>query len=667
MRRASTVDLLTILLLLAVAAFFRFYRLDQIPIGLWRDEAANGVEALRVLEGHHALFFGTREPMFIYLVALSVAVLGRNAVAIRVVAAIAGTATIPVSYLLFKEQFRSGQVGGRLVAFLATLWLATSYWHINFSRLGFRGILLPLVSALSFYLLWRGWNLLTAVGERRPSKPFLTLVYFAGAGACLGLTQYTYTPSRFLPLALLPMVCLAMANRVCQRKAHPQSDRGRLGHPSPLLGLVVLGLSCLIVFAPLGTHFWTEPASFFARSRISVLGAEMEKPVLFVVAQNAVRQLSMFGFAADPNTRHDPAGRPAFDIVTVVFFVVGVAITLRRWRQIPYLFNLAWFCVMLLPAILTVSELPHFLRVIGALPVAYALPAMGAERAWHWLTVKPGSGRIRLIFAVLLALYFALMGFFTLRDYFCADMEEIELVKAFDPRFVEVAFLMNRLDEPDAVWIIPLGPNGEQRMAYFVIDFLHQGQAPHRYVRVAEKTVAQELSQACAHKKRAMMLNRTEDPLSQPWFDVYADSAGLIPLLLDRHACLLETLHFDGLDVLVYQLPGNVSFSVPEELDSLHTPCGEGLSSTGIVCQSLFASASHAPLPCGEERGKCLPETTRFKPDPSAKAGTGVESTEKPLLSDQGQPTSDRVLVQEGGPQHSLPGLPRHALGGTIV
>ena len=32
-----------------VAAFFRLYRLETVPPGLWYDEAVNGIDALRAL------------------------------------------------------------------------------------------------------------------------------------------------------------------------------------------------------------------------------------------------------------------------------------------------------------------------------------------------------------------------------------------------------------------------------------------------------------------------------------------------------------------------------------------------------------------------------------------------------------------------------------------
>jgi 4-amino-4-deoxy-L-arabinose transferase-like glycosyltransferase len=565
MGKVARVDIIAILILVCIAASFRFHRLDEIPIGLWRDEAANGLEALRVLDGDHGIFFGTREPTFIYLTAMSIAFLGRNPLAIRIVAAIAGTATIPLIYLLVKELFRSTDQRVRPIACLTSLWLATSYWHINFSRLGFRGILLPLLASLSFYFLWRGWNELTGSLQVGASQRFPTLLWLAIAGLCFGLSLYSYIPSRFLPLVLLPFLGYILAGRWRKQPLLP----------SPLTACVLFGLSFLLVFAPLGMYFLADPGSFLARSGVSVLNASQSEPAVILLGKNTLRQLAMFGFVGDPNTRHNPAGRPAFDLFTLSFFLIGVAVSLRRSRQMPYLFALSWFSVMLLPAILTFPELPHSLRAIGALPVAYVFPALGVERVWQWLKARQVSLKSRYAFAGLLALSFLLMSLFTYGDYFAPVVEELELIKAFDPRFVKAASIMNQLDEADSVWIIPLGPNDEQRMAYFVIDFLYEGVAPHRYVRLDEATVAQELSEICQGHERALVLNTTEEYLAQPWFDLYADSKGLIPFLLDKHSHRLERIDFDKLEVLVYQLVEDPTFSIADEFEPLEVDFGE--------------------------------------------------------------------------------------------
>jgi hypothetical protein len=663
MRRATKVDIIFILILVCIAAFFRFYRLPELPIGLWRDEAANGLEALRVLDGDHSIFFGTREPIFIYLVAVSVAFLGRNPLAIRIVPAIVGTATIPVTYLLVKELFWSTDQRARVIAGLTGLWLATSYWHINFCRLGFRGILLPLLASLSFYFLWRGWNELT--GARQDSSPsrFPTLLWFAIAGLCFGLTMYTYTPGRFLPLVLLPLLAHMVASKWRKEPLRPRLRHAPVFSPSPLTAFMVFGLIFLVVFAPLGTYFLSDAGSFFARSGVSVFSASHDEPTIIVLAKNALRQLGMFGFVADPNTRHDPAGRPAFDLFTLSFFLIGVAVSLRHCRDVPYLFALSWFCVMLLPAILTFPELPHFLRAIGALPVAYIFPALGVETAWQWLRAKQISFTLGYAFVSLLALSFALMGLLTYRDYFAPVVGEIELIKAFDPRFVRVASIMNQLDEPDSVWIIPLGPHGEQRMAYFVIDFLYQGKASHRYVRLDEATAAQELSEACQDKERALVLNRTEDYLAQPWFDLYSDSKGLIPFLLDKHSYRLESIPFDGREVLVYQLPENPTFSIADEFRPLEVDFGEGLKLTGAACGGDSLSTADAWVVLRWEAERVPDKDYRVEVALVEEGGRKIEGTDKLLLSTEGQPTSAWGAGQEEIDYYTLSSLPDPVLG----
>ena len=61
---------------------------------------------------------------------------------VRLPAAVAGVLTVLGLYLLVAELFGDGP--GLLAAFL----LPPSFWHINFSRIGFRAILAPLAAHL---------------------------------------------------------------------------------------------------------------------------------------------------------------------------------------------------------------------------------------------------------------------------------------------------------------------------------------------------------------------------------------------------------------------------------------------------------------------------------------------------------------------------------------
>ena len=90
-----------LLLALAAAAMLRFWQLGQLPSGLYRDEAWNGLDALQVLQGEHSLYFPAnngREPTYIYLVALAISLLGPTTLAVRFAAAVISTLTTWTTY-----------------------------------------------------------------------------------------------------------------------------------------------------------------------------------------------------------------------------------------------------------------------------------------------------------------------------------------------------------------------------------------------------------------------------------------------------------------------------------------------------------------------------------------------------------------------------------------
>ena len=76
-----------ILLVLALAVvLLRLQRLDELPLGLHHDEGTHGVDALRVLQGKHAVFFPAnngREGLIVYTIALAISFLGRTMLALR--------------------------------------------------------------------------------------------------------------------------------------------------------------------------------------------------------------------------------------------------------------------------------------------------------------------------------------------------------------------------------------------------------------------------------------------------------------------------------------------------------------------------------------------------------------------------------------------------------
>jgi len=142
-----------LLAVIALAATLRLYALERLPPGLYHDEAYNGLDALDVISGLRPVFFEAnngREPLFIYLVALSVSLLGRSPLAIRLVAALLGTLTVPATYFMVRELL------GRREALLAAVVTAITFWHLNLSRVGFRAVSFPLLTALCLWFFVRG-------------------------------------------------------------------------------------------------------------------------------------------------------------------------------------------------------------------------------------------------------------------------------------------------------------------------------------------------------------------------------------------------------------------------------------------------------------------------------------------------------------------------------
>ena len=153
-RSPSTFGWALLLLAVGTAVFLRFYNLGNWPPGLYRDEAFNGLDALRVLDGEPALFFianNGREPLYITLTALSVALFGRTVLAVRLAAAVVGSLTTWLVYKLGRSWF-----GWRVGLLAAWLW-AITLWPVHLSRLGLRTILLPAALALAFWLVPLLW------------------------------------------------------------------------------------------------------------------------------------------------------------------------------------------------------------------------------------------------------------------------------------------------------------------------------------------------------------------------------------------------------------------------------------------------------------------------------------------------------------------------------
>lgn len=400
-------------LILIVAGLFRLWQIDSIPPGLFGDEATDGLDALDVLAGRGAVFFPAnfgREGLHMWLVAGMFRVLGVTPLALRLPSAIAGIVTALATYWLGRELLAAWRRGaGRqdpetsawdYLPLVAALYLATSYWHMHFSRFGIRGVFTPLLGALAFAAFWRAAN------RRSPG-------WFAASGACLGLATHFYTASRFFPFFLAGFLAVQWL------VAHLSGRRDRALLRRHLGGIVLLFAVAALVFAPLGLYFLQHPGTFTQRAgEVAAFGGEGAWVLMARAAAANVLQFFLPG-RGDAEQFYNLPGRAVFDPLTAALALIGIVLAMWRWRRSPALFLALWFPALLLPSFLATDRWPTLPRVLGVIPGIYFFPALGALGIagallrWRWRGA-------RVLAAGLIVLALGSHAALTWRDYFVA-------------------------------------------------------------------------------------------------------------------------------------------------------------------------------------------------------------------------------------------------------
>ena len=394
---------------LLVAIFLRLYSLDTVPSGLSNDEAENGVDALRVLDGELLIFFtenNGREALFIYLQALSVAFLGQTDLALRAVSAVTGILTVVAAYLLVRRMFSAR------IALLACGWLTISFWHVIFSRIGLRSISLPLFLAVGFYCLWRGLEGARSQPPSNINSP-RPVIWFALGGIVIGLSLYTYSTARFAPIVMVALgLYLALLHRQMLRQALP--------------GLALALALSTLVFLPQGLFFLRHPESFLERAQeVWILNPELHEgnpgQALF---HSALRSLGMFAIRGDSYWDTFIEGRPIFDPMSALLMLMGAALAVRRFREPAYGFIVIWLVVMFVPSLLVIEANPSHVRATALIPAIFILPALGAVWLWEawesrlFLRQADASVMLRAVPVFVVSLAFLGGAFHTYHSYF---------------------------------------------------------------------------------------------------------------------------------------------------------------------------------------------------------------------------------------------------------
>lgn len=442
------------------------------PPGLYPDEAMNGNNALEaVATDNFKLFYpenNGREGLFINIQAFSVAFWGNEPWALRIVSGIFGVLTVLGVFFLARELFRKYKIfpnSATIIALLSAFFLATSFWHTNFSRIGFRAIMLPLLTTFSFYFLFKGF---------RRGK----ILDFVWAGIFMGLGFHTYIAFRIVPFVVLAILILKLIElfKVFDEVEPRQIEIGPRKEKIKefALQIVIFAIFTLLAALPMIYYFYMNPADFIGRAgQVSVFASENP---LFELAKSSFLAFAQFNFMGDWNWRHNYAGSPLLFWPVGIFFLIGIYICIKNClsyfrnlffrnsdleikNSITSPFLMLWFFAMLAPSILSTEGLPHALRSIGAIPPTFIIAGLGAyalydfaERKWFLYSNK----KLFAVFCALIIISIAFAGYY---KYFIAYADNPNIKWAFAESDVKIGKFINSLPQNTKKYVIVEGEN----------------------------------------------------------------------------------------------------------------------------------------------------------------------------------------------------------------
>jgi PA14 domain len=354
-----------LLIVIGLLAFgFRLYRHNDVPPGIFQDDAVFMSTGESLIKNRQCRVWtdemNGNATLMMYWDGFVSLQIENQLLAMRLAPALVGILTILLLPLICRGILLPIQIGFMM---LIMTW---SHYHVNYSRIPWDQITVPLFSSIAFFLM-----LGSLFGEHRR-------VSMAISGAALSLGLYGYAGFRVVPLIMFSLaICTAYSI-----KKYLQAGRW-----------LIQTAAAVLVGIPL-FHYWLlHPGSLLRRTSLVDIFPTVTKyldPVPAVL--QTCKTGLMFVLVGDGVTpRHNTPGYPALDPVTGAFFLVGLVLLMQRIQVVSKYFYwldpaqtrvfrsslfwwLGWGAVM---SSMT-FEAPHFSRSINLLIPVCAVSALGA-------------------------------------------------------------------------------------------------------------------------------------------------------------------------------------------------------------------------------------------------------------------------------------------------
>jgi len=452
------IALASLVAIIAVAVFYRFYQIESIPGEMTSDHVEKLLDAYDVTRGDFSVFFprnGGREAIQMYLVALASGIdgIGISHLALKLVTATEALLLVPLIILLGRElvDWETG--------FFAAALLAISWWDTSLGRLGLRIVLTPLVFTLVLICLIRA----VRTGSRKS---------WLWAGVWMGVGVYSYQAMRVAPLVAVTAWLIAVggplaiaAFSIWRKTVDAPLKQAIAAHvfARQTLNLVCAALIAVAMFVPMLRFWHDDPASLWNRvvnrttsNEVAIQGSPSQ-----ILADNYVKALGMFNIKGDAAWIAGPPQEPVLDIITGGLFVLGVGawlIRLRVRRDAVDSFIIVAGLIMLLPSALAIAfpiENPSVTRASGVLPIVFVIAAWPLSLIRQRWTAVIGQRAGVMLSAALIAVLFAASARFNYTIYF-EKFDASYRLSALNPG--EVATAVRQVIGPkaplDGVWLV---------------------------------------------------------------------------------------------------------------------------------------------------------------------------------------------------------------------
>jgi len=402
------IKLLILLGIFVIAFILRFYKLGDVPNGLYQDETSIGYNAYSIMttgkDEYGKIFplyfksFGDYKlPIYIYSAIIPIKLFGLNAFAVRFPSAFFGFLTVVMFYFFIKEI-----TDKKNLALVATFLLTINPWHLHYSRATFE-------VSISLFLFIVGTYLLSRAFKKGKSIEFFV-------GTCLFiLCIYTYNLTRLLSPILYFSVILIYKNEL-KKISKGTFIISTIFSIFLLTPFIISFISGGGISSALGTLIFSSAAvkapllelrSYFINIPpiISKLFFSINAMILLQYLQNIASYFSInfFFITGSLHGNHGIGNVGQFYLFELPLFIYGLILSLKHnsWGKIFVL----WGIITILVAGAT-REVPHATRSFFLVVPIIVCIALGVLAVWKKIiSIKISSLRIGIL-AICLAFAF---------------------------------------------------------------------------------------------------------------------------------------------------------------------------------------------------------------------------------------------------------------------